>query len=250
MALCQQRDPKGSAVLKLGVNVDHAATLRNARGTVYPDPVVCAMLCEAAGADSIVMHLREDRRHIKERDLLLLKSAVKIPINLEMAASDDIVAFALKYKPFQATLVPERRQELTTEGGLDLVKNFKKIAKVTHRLQDKGIKVSLFIDPNLKQVDMAKIIGADNIEIHTGAFCDAVNKIQRAKELKKIVESVKAADDLEFFVAAGHGINYENVKDILKIKAIRELNIGHSIISRALYTGLPAAVKEMIELIR
>jgi len=236
--------------LKLGVNVDHAATLRNARGTTYPDPVLCAMLCEAAGADSIVMHLREDRRHIKERDLVLLKRAVKIPINLEMAANEEIVAFALKYKPFQATLVPERRQELTTEGGLDLIKNFKKVYAVTRRLQDKGIKVSLFIDPTLKQVEFARKIGAEHIEFHTGSYCDAKTTAVKKKELKKLKQAAALAQDSGFFVAAGHGINYENTKDIIAIKAIEELNIGHSIISRALYVGLPAAVKEMLGLIR
>lgn len=236
--------------MKLGVNVDHAATLRNARGTTYPDPVLCAMLCEAAGADSIVMHLREDRRHIKERDLVLLKRAVKIPINLEMAANEEIVAFALKYKPFQATLVPERRQELTTEGGLDLIKNFKKVYAVTRRLQDKGIKVSLFIDPTLKQVEFARKIGAEHIEFHTGSYCDAKTTAVKKKELKKLKQAAALAQDSGFFVAAGHGINYENTKDIIAIKAIEELNIGHSIISRALYVGLPAAVKEMLGLIR
>jgi pyridoxine 5-phosphate synthase len=236
--------------LKLGVNVDHAATLRNARGTTYPDPVLCAMLCEAAGADSIVMHLREDRRHIKERDLFLLKRAVKIPINLEMAANEEIVAFALKYKPFQATLVPERRQELTTEGGLDLIKNFKKVSVVTRRLQARGIKVSLFIDPALKQVEFAKKIGAEHIEFHTGTYCDAKTTAVKKKELKKLKQAAVLAKDAGFFVAAGHGINYENTKDIIAIKAIEELNIGHAIISRALYIGLPAAVKEMMGLLR
>ena len=236
--------------MKLGVNVDHAATLRNARGTTYPDPVLCAMLSEAAGADSIVMHLREDRRHIKERDLLLLKRAVKIPINLEMAANEEIIAFALKYKPFQATLVPERRQELTTEGGLDLVKNFKKVFAVTRRLQDKGIKVSLFIDPSLKQVELAEKIGAEHIEFHTGRYCDAKTTAVKKKELKKLKQAAVLAKAAGFFVAAGHGINYENTKDIIAIKAIEELNIGHSIISRALYVGLPAAVEEMRELIK
>jgi len=236
--------------LKLGVNVDHSATLRNARGTTYPDPVLCAMLCEAAGADSIVMHLREDRRHIKERDLLLLKDAIKIPINLEMAANEEIVAFALKYKPFQATLVPERRQELTTEGGLDLVKNFKKVFAVTRRLQDKGIKISLFIDPSFKQIEFAKKIGAEHIEFHTGTYCGGKLKVVKKKELKKLKQAAALAKDAGFFVAAGHGINYENTKDIVAIKAIEELNIGHAIISRALYVGLPAAVEEMLGLIK
>jgi pyridoxine 5-phosphate synthase len=236
--------------LKLGVNVDHAATLRQARGTTYPDPVLCAMLCEAAGADSIVMHLREDRRHIKERDLLLLKGAVKIPINLEMAANEEIVAFALKYKPFQATLVPERRQELTTEGGLDLIKNFKKVSGVTRRLQDQGIKVSLFIDPSFEQIELAKKIGAEHIEFHTGTYCNAKTTAVKKKELKKLKQAAALAKDAGFFVAAGHGINYENTKDIVPIKTIEELNIGHAIISRALYVGLPAAVEEMLGLIR
>jgi len=236
--------------MKLGVNVDHAATLRNARGTIYPDPVLCAKLAAIAGADSIVMHLREDRRHIKENDLLRLRQEVKTPINLEMAVNPEIVKFALKFRPHQATLVPEKRQELTTEGGLDLIKNFKEVAGVTRRLQEKGIIVSLFIDPCLKQVDLAKMIGAENVEIHTGHFCDALTLPARKKELKKIITAAQAAKALEFFVAAGHGINYVNVKDILPLREIEELNIGHSIIARALYVGMAQAVKEMLRLIK
>lgn len=234
--------------IKLGVNVDHAATLRRARGTDYPDPIVCAMLAERAGADSIVMHLREDRRHIRERDLLLLKQAVNIPINMEMSVNEGVVDFALKYIPFQATLVPERRQELTTEGGLDLVKNFKKVVGATRQLQDKGIKVSLFIDPALKQLEFAKRIGAEHIEFHTGRYCDAKTPAAQRRELKKIKTAAALAKKLGFFVAAGHGLNYDNLKSIITIKEIEELNIGHAIISRALYIGMPAAVEEMLGL--
>lgn len=232
--------------MKLGVNVDHAATLRQARNTTYPDPVVTAMFCEYAGADSIVMHLREDRRHIQERDLILLKKTVKIPINMEMAVNPEIAAFALKYLPQQATLVPEKRQELTTEGGLDLVKNFNRVKIVTKKLQEKNIKVSLFIDPSIKQIEKAKLIGADNIEIHTGKFCDAKNPNIRKKELAKIKAAAKFAKKSGFFVAAGHGVNYENVKTLAAIKEIEELNIGHAIISRAIYVGISAAVEEML----
>lgn len=235
--------------MKLGVNVDHAATLRQARGTIYPDPVFCALLAQSAGADSIVMHLREDRRHIQESDLIKLKNAVKIPINLEMAASEDIVKFALRYRPFQATLVPERRKELTTEGGLDLAKNFKKIELVVKKLQDKGIKASLFIDPCLRQIELAGKIGAAHIELHTGAYCDAKTKACAKSELNKVLKASRVGRALGMFVAAGHGINYDNVGGISGIKEIDELNIGHAIVARALYIGMANAVEEMKELI-
>jgi pyridoxine 5-phosphate synthase len=235
--------------MKLGVNVDHVATLRQARKTVYPDPVFCALLAESAGADSIVMHLREDRRHIQESDLLKLKDAVKIPVNLEMAVNPSIVKFALKYKPFQATIVPERRRELTTEGGLDLTKNFKRITQTVKQLQAKNIKVSLFVAPSLRQVELAKKTGAENIEIHTGHYCDAKTPAIRKAQLKMVITAAKAGHDLGMFVAAGHGINYDNVTNIAGIKHIEELNIGHAIIARAVYIGLANAVEEMKELI-
>ncbi|MCP4652974.1 MAG: pyridoxine 5'-phosphate synthase [Candidatus Omnitrophica bacterium] len=235
--------------MKLGVNVDHVATLRQQRQTRYPDPVVCSLLAEYAGCDSIVMHLREDRRHIQERDLRLVKKAIPIPLNLEMSVAKEIVEFALRLKPYQATLVPEKRKELTTEGGLDLVKNYNKVKKVVERLQSKGIRASLFIDPRIRQIKYAKKIGASNIEIHTGKFCDAKTVISKKNELTKIKEAANFAKKIGFFVAAGHGIDYENVKPIAKIKAIEELNIGHSIICRSVAVGIVPAVEEMVGLL-
>jgi pyridoxine 5-phosphate synthase len=235
--------------MKLGVNVDHVATLRQARLGDVPDPVVAAMLSEYAGATSIVAHLREDRRHIRERDILLIKKAVKIPLNMEMSINKDIVDFACEIKPVQSTLVPERRQELTTEGGIDLIGSAVKMEKVIQRLKDKGIEVSVFIDPDVKQVIQARRLGADIIEFNTGKYSEAKNKHSANKELTKIKTAVKAAYENKFFVAAGHGLDYENVLPIAAIKEIQELNIGHSIISRAVFVGMPAAVEEMLVLI-
>ncbi len=236
--------------MKLGVNIDHIATLRKARGTDYPDPVVGALLAERAGCSSIVAHLREDRRHIKERDVIFIKKTIKIPFNMEMSANKDIVDFALKIKPEQSTLVPERRKELTTEGGIDLItkKSYKKIEGVVKKLQSAGIIVSLFIDPDKKQIMNAKKIGADLIELNTGKYSEAKTSVQVKKELSKIQQAAKLAKDCGFFVAAGHGIDYANIKAIVKIKEIEELNIGHSIICRSVFTGLVEAVDEMLEL--
>lgn len=235
--------------VKLGVNIDHSATLRQARGTVYPKPVIAAMLAEHAGCDSIVAHLREDRRHIQESDILLIKQAIKIPLNLEMATNKEIVDFALKIIPSQATLVPERRLELTTEGGLDLKKHYSKIEKAVKKLQDKQIKVSLFIDPNITAIDLAKKIGADLIEFNTGSFCEAKTSQTITSEFEKIKKSAQVARQMGFMVACGHGLDYENIKKIIAIKEIEEYNIGHSIVSQALFVGLMAAVEEMIKLI-
>lgn len=233
--------------MKLGINIDHIATLREARGTSYPEPAVGALLSEYAGCNSIVAHLREDRRHIKERDILLIKQAIKVPFNMEMAVNKDIVDFALKIKPEQSTLVPERRRELTTEGGIDVVDkaNYKKVERAVKTLQQKGVTVSLFIDPAKKQIEQAKKIGADLIEFNTGRYSEAKTAKDIKKELSKIKEAAKFAKQLGFFVAAGHGIDYENVKEIVKIKEIEELNIGHSIICRSIFVGLVAAVEEM-----
>ena len=236
--------------MQLGVNVDHVATLRETRGTMYPDAVVAGMLCEWAGCNSVVVHLREDRRHIKERDVFLLRQALKIPLNLEMSTSNDIVTYACYAKPHQATLVPEKRQELTTEGGLDLISNYRKVERVTKRLKDAGIKVSVFIDPVRRQIEKAKKIGADNIEIHTGKFADAKSQAQKEKELKKIKDAARCAKDKGFFVAAGHGLNYDNVSEIVKIKEIEELNIGHAIIARAVFVGIVSAIEEMRDLMQ
>lgn len=236
--------------MKLGVNVDHVATLRQARGTVYPDPVAAAMLAEYAGCDSIVMHLREDRRHICDRDVILVKRAVRIPFNLEMSTNKEIVDIALEIKPHQATLVPEKRRELTTEGGLDLIRGYNKVQRVVKRLQDGGIRVSLFLDPHKKQIEPAKKMGVDSVEINTGAFCEAKTAKASAQEIKKISAAAKFLKTLGIFAAAGHGIDYENVKEIIKIKEIEELNIGHSIICRAVFLGLTAAIEEMRELLK
>ncbi len=236
--------------MKLGINVDHVATLRQARdNTAYPDPVVAALLAEYAGCDSIVVHLREDRRHIKERDVIFVKEAVKIPLNLEMSTSKDIVDFACKVVPQQATLVPEKRQELTTEGGLDLIKNNKKVARTIKRLTGAGIKVSLFIDPVKKQIKAAKDLGVNIIEINTGAFSSTKTKSVLDKEIKKIKEAAKFGKSEGFFVAAGHGLDYGNLGEIVRIKEIAELNIGHSIICRSVFIGVTQAVEEMLSLL-
>ena len=236
--------------MKLGVNVDHVATLRSARQTAYPEPVIAALCAEYAGCNSIVVHVREDRRHIKERDASLIKQAVKIPLNLEMSINKEIVSFALALKPRQATLVPERRQELTTEGGINLERNYKKIEKVTKELKGKGITISLFIDPLIIQIKKAKVTGAQNIEINTGKYSEAKSSHAQKKELEKIKAAASYAKDLGFFVAAGHGLDYENVKGIIRIKEIEELNIGHSIVCRSLFVGFPLAVEEMLDLIK
>lgn len=236
--------------MKLGVNVDHVATLREARGTKYPDPVVGALLAEYAGCDSIVAHLREDRRHIKERDINLIKRAVKVPLNLEMSVNKGIVDFACEIKPYQATLVPEKRRELTTEGGLSLVNDYKKVERAVKRLREAGIRVSLFIDPVKAKIKAAKKIGAGIIEFNTGRFSEAKTAASSNREVLKVKEAVKLAKSLGFFIAAGHGLDYENAGAIAKIKEIEELNIGHSIISRSVCIGLPAAVEEMLSLIK
>lgn len=242
---------------KLGINIDHVATLRQARKTFFPDPVRAASLCEKAGADSIVCHLREDRRHIRDRDVYALRKAVKTKFNLEMAAVEEIVKIALKVKPDEATLVPERRKELTTEGGLDVIKNKKMLCNVTKRLLQNGIFVSLFINPDKRQIEAAKEVGAPFIEIHTGHYADAClagrqarNKDIRKYELDKIKEATRFAKCLGLGVNAGHGLDYTNVKAIAGIKGIEELNIGFSIIAKAVFVGLDNAVKEMKELIK
>jgi len=232
-------------MIKLGVNVDHVATLRQARGTMYPDPVVAALLAEYAGADSVVVHLREDRRHIKERDVLLIKKALQVPLNLEMSVNRDIVAFACGLGLHQATLVPERRQELTTEGGIDLLVNYKKVSRAIKKLKEAKVRVSLFIDPVKRQVKAAKDLGADNIEFNTGKFSEAKTRLASEGQIEKIRKASVFAESLGFFVAAGHGIDYENIKKIIKVREIKELNIGHSIISRAVFIGLVSAIEEM-----
>jgi pyridoxine 5-phosphate synthase len=234
---------------KLGVNIDHVATIRQARMGAEPDPVHAAVLAELAGADGITIHLREDRRHIQDRDLRVLRETVKVPLNLEMAASEEIIRIALEVRPDMATLVPEKREELTTEGGLDVRLNRDKVADAVRVLKDGAIFVSLFIDPDLDQVKESKKAGADAVEIHTGSYADARTYEASHREFEKIFEACKLAHKLGLTVNAGHGLNYQNVRQIAKIKEIYELNIGHSIISRAVLVGLERAVREMKQLI-
>ena len=235
---------------KLGVNIDHIATIRQARGGAEPDPVAAAAIAELAGADGITIHLREDRRHIQDRDLRLLRQTIKTRLNLEMAATDEMVGIALQVKPEMCTLVPEKRQELTTEGGLDVRYNFEQIKQAVDRLQDGGIIVSLFIDADPDQIKAASKAGADYIEIHTGTFADATDWKAEEQELIKIENGVKLAQKLNLGVNAGHGLNYSNIKKIAAIRGIEEYNIGHSIISRAVLVGLEKAVRDMVELVR
>lgn len=229
----------------LGVNIDHVATLRQARGTHYPDPVQAAIESEQAGADSITLHLREDRRHIQERDVRQLKDILQTRMNLEMAVTDEMLAFAGQVRPQDCCLVPERREELTTEGGLDVAGQLVRIRDACQQLAGAGIRVSLFIDADRKQVEAAVEAGAPCIEIHTGHFADAPTAGEQANELARIVESVRLGVDAGLKVHAGHGLNYHNVGKIAAIPDILELNIGHAIIARALFTGLMPAVSEM-----
>ncbi|MCH7517750.1 MAG: pyridoxine 5'-phosphate synthase [Candidatus Dadabacteria bacterium] len=231
---------------KLNVNVDHVATVREARGTNEPDPVLAAFIAELAGAHGIVVHLREDRRHIQDRDLHILRQTVKTKLNMEMAATNEMVRIASQTKPDMVTLVPEKREELTTEGGLDVIGNIKTVSKAVKRLRDAGIFVSLFIDPNSKQIKASKEIGADMVELHTGLYANSNSESRRDKELRKIEESVGIALDQELRVAAGHGLDYTNVEPIAWIEEIEELNIGHSIISRSVIVGIEQAVSEML----
>ena len=237
-------------MVKLGVNIDHIASIRNLRKGFFPDPVCAAKISEDAGADGITVHLREDRRHINDSDVENLKRIIKTKLNLEMSISADIVAFAKKIVPDYVCLVPEKRQELTTEGGLDIVSNRKKIEKVVSVLKDKKITVSIFIDPDFEQIKSAKKIGADFVELHTGNYADAKNKIGRLKELVKIQNSADLVLKLGLGLNAGHGLDYENVRSIAEIRGMNELNIGYSIICRAVFVGLFQAVKEMKEIIK
>lgn len=232
---------------KLGVNIDHVATLRQARGTRYPDPVGAAILAEAGGADQITVHLREDRRHIQEVDVRLLRRSIQTELNLEMAATDEMVDFAVDLKPNSVTFVPEKRKELTTEGGLDLKKSARRLSRHVPLLLQKGIRVSLFIDPNPDSVRIAGELKADAVEIHTG--CYAAGGEGEERELARIREISALAKEAGLWVAAGHGLHYQNVCPVARIREILEFNIGHSIIARALFVGIEAAVREMKRLI-
>ena len=234
---------------RLGVNVDHVATIRQARSTTEPDPVVAAALAELAGADGITVHLREDRRHIQDRDVEILRQTVKTTLNLEMAATDEMVAIACQLRPDCVTLVPEKRQELTTEGGLDVAAHSQHLKDVIARLQQSGIVVSLFVDPDLKQIDQSFQVGTDTIEIHTGLYCDAPTRGAQLAELAKIEKAIHEAKHAGLGVNAGHGLNYRNIQDVVALGVIEEFNIGHSIISRAVLVGLDQAVREMKALV-
>lgn len=229
---------------ELGVNIDHVATLRQARKTYEPDPVAAAALAELAGADSITIHLREDRRHIQDRDLRLLRETVTTKLNLELSVSDEIVGIACQTKPDQATLVPERREEVTTEGGLDISSHKVAVAHAIQRLQVSGIVVSLFIDPDPRQIQLSKELGVEAIELHTGQYALA-RGAARQQQLAALVAAGKLACDLGLRLHAGHGLNYQNVRPVATIAGMLELNIGHSIISRAVLVGLERAVREM-----
>lgn len=229
----------------LGVNIDHVATLRQARGTTYPDPVEAALICEEAGAEGITLHLREDRRHIQDDDVRRMRPVLKTRMNLELAVTDEMVAFAKEIQPQHVCFVPEKRQEVTTEGGLDVVGNFEAVKKATQELTAIGSDVSLFIDADPAQIDAAVACGAPTIEIHTGAYADAANAEAQNKELQRIIEGARYAASKGLVVNAGHGLNLDNVAPIAKIPEINELNIGHSIIADAVFVGLAEAVKRM-----
>ncbi|MGZ4999355.1 MAG: pyridoxine 5'-phosphate synthase [Methylomonas sp.] len=234
----------------LGVNIDHVATLRQARGTRYPDPVPAALIAEQAGADGITAHLREDRRHIQDRDIYLLKDMLHTRLNLEMAVNDEMIGIATQVNPFACCLVPERREELTTEGGLDVSGAADKMYEACHTLADAGIEVSLFIDPEVKQIDAALKAGAPVIELHTGRYADAETKALQQQELQRIRLAAEYAHQAGLQVNAGHGLNLYNVEAICRIEQIVELNIGHSLIAQALFCGLEQAVRDMKRVMR
>lgn len=234
--------------IELGVNIDHVATLRQARGTSYPDPIEAALIAESAGADAITLHLREDRRHIQDRDVEILRGRLTTRMNLESAVTDEMIAIALRIKPHDICLVPERREELTTEGGLDVVKHFDQIQRACQKLAQAGIRVSLFINADPLQIDAAARAGAPVIEIHTGGYADAHTPQAQAEQFAAIRKAVDLGIDLGLKVNAGHGLHYDNVQAIAAIPEISELNIGHAIVARAIFVGFKQAVREMKQL--
>jgi pyridoxine 5-phosphate synthase len=236
--------------MRLGVNVDHVATLREARHARQPDPVTAALVCEEAGADQITVHLREDRRHIQDRDVRILREVVKTELNLEMAATEEMVAVALSVRPDTATLVPERREELTTEGGLDVIGGGEKVREAVSRLREGGIRVSLFIDPDLRQVEESLRAGAHAVEMHTGRYAGARTADAAREELDRVTDAARLAAKIGLEPLAGHGLDYRNVGPIAAIREMRELNIGHAIVARAVISGLAEAVREMKAAIR
>jgi pyridoxine 5-phosphate synthase len=234
---------------RLGVNIDHVATVRQARLTTEPDPVAAAILAELAGADGITIHLREDRRHIRDRDLSLIRQVVQSKLNLEMAATPEMIRIAVKEKPDAVCLVPEKRQELTTEGGLDVIVHGKSLKEGVRKLRRRGIEVSLFVDPDPRQVIASRELSADAVEIHTGLYANAASRKERASELNRIRRAVEIAGEIGIGIHAGHGLTYQNIKPIAAIREIEEFNIGHSIIARAVLVGLERAVREMKALV-
>jgi len=235
---------------RLAINVDHVATIREARGIMEPDPVTAAAICELAGAAGIVIHLREDRRHIQDRDVYLLRETIKTRMNLEMGANKEIIKIALDVGPDLVTLVPEKREELTTEGGLDVISQMKKLGKVIEKMEKENIPVSLFVDPELKQLKAAKKVGAEFVELHTGRYCDALSEDEQRREFDLIAEAAEEAISLGLRVNAGHGLNYQNTAPIAALDTIEELSIGHAIIAQSVFTGLDQAVKDMLAIVR
>ena len=236
---------------RLGVNIDHVATIRNARGEDYPSPLRAALLAQKFGANSITIHLREDRRHIRDLDLKNIRKKLKIPLNLEMAATNEMLGISLKYKPRYVCIVPEKRSELTTEGGLNLKKNLKVIKKIIKKLKKKNIRISLFIEPSIADIKIAKSIQADCIEIHTGKICNLYNKKKNIKnEIKKIKKAVNYANSIGLEVHAGHGITFSSAKILSKIKGIREFNIGHFLIGESIFTGIRDSIKKFKKILK
>ena len=236
---------------RLGINIDHVATVRNARGENYPSPLTAALLSQKYGADSITIHLREDRRHIIDQDLIEIRKKLKIPLNLEMAPTKQMLKIALKYKPAFVCIVPEKRKEITTEGGLNLKKNSNFLKKIIYELKRKKIRTSLFIEPDLKSVLHAKNLGAECIEIHTGKICNLINKRKKySKEFKKILNSVNFANDLSIDVHAGHGITFDSAKILSKIQGIKEFNIGHFLIGESIFEGIKYCIKKFKKIIK
>lgn len=241
--------PKIRQKIRLGVNIDHVATIRNARGGIHPDPVAAAILAQKSGAHGITIHLREDRRHIRDEDLKRLKKEINLPINLEMAATAEMLTIALKTKPHAVCIVPEKRQEVTTEGGLDVIKNEKILGEMIQKIRARKIRVSLFVDANPAQIHSAKKIGADIVELHTGEFCHKSGKARQA-EFQKIKSCAILCEELGLECHAGHGLNYDTAKIIAQIPQICELNIGHFIIGEAIFEGLAKVIKKMLKIIK
>mgnify|MGYP000710582338 CR=1 FL=1 len=230
--------------IRLGVNIDHVATVRNARGGLHPDPVRAALLAQSAGADGITAHLREDRRHIKDNDIERLMAEISIPLNFEMAATDEMLEIASRLKPTSACIVPEKREELTTEGGLDVIGGYKHLKTYIAKLKDAGVSVSLFIDPDFDQIKASKELGADKVELHTGAYADAIGDAQ-AHELERLRTGAKHCGEINLEVHAGHGLNYENVEAVAAILEFVEFNIGHFLIGEAIFCGLENSIIRM-----